>query len=275
MEKKISIAVLSVILLCSGIVLYTVDVNNRLTYQHNLLVEQHNKLVEEYTLVTEQLTKLMEDYTLAFEQLTKLTEDHNKLVEDYNKLVEDHNKLVEEYARLIQELKSKGTETIVNSGAKIHARIRIWQYKGTPQEVLILDEYHAGVVTDLGDNMTSYKLWGDSDHQYGSLNNSAYTPWISIGNDTGTLASTSTVLPNEWHREVATIDNEAQSYLNFSCTISGADIPGSETADCLGLVFTETDDANDLYAYDTFTEVSGIDSTFTINIDIQVTYAHS
>ena len=153
----------------------------------------------------------------------------------------------------------------------IHTQITV--YKGTE---LILNENHAGVVTDLGDNMTLYKLLGDSDHQYGSLNSSAYTPFISIGNDTGTLSASSTVLPNEWHRELATVDAETQSSLNFSCVISGADIPaGTQTADCIGVCLTNSDDANDLHAYDTYTQITGIDSTFTINVDIQYQDSHT
>lgn len=157
----------------------------------------------------------------------------------------------------------------------VHMTITIWQYKDTPYEKLILDEYHAGVVTDLGDNMTLYKLWGDIDMQYGSLNSSAYTPWISIGNDTGTLASTSTVLPNEWHREVATIEDETQSQLNMTCQITGAEISNTQVADCIGIVLTNVDDANDLWAYDIFTQVTGIDSTFTINIEFEIQQSHT
>lgn len=164
-----------------------------------------------------------------------------------------------------------GTVGFSFSQYSIHTQITI--YKGSE---LVLDENHAGVVTNLGDNMTHYKLWADSDMQFGSLNSSAYTPFISIGNYTGgNLNATSTVLPEEWHRELATIDGEQQSQLNFSCQITGGEITGTQVADCIGICLTETDDANDLWAYDVFDEVTGIDNTFTINIDIQVSVSHS
>lgn len=175
-------------------------------------------------------------------------------------------------------LKQKGYQILSPHTSIVHMRIEIYQHYGTPHQKLILSEYHSGALTDLGDNMTLYKLFGDSDMQYGSLNSSAYAPFISIGNDTGTLGTSSTVLPEEWYRELGTIDNEAQSSHNITCTISGAEIGGvggTQTADCIGICLTETDDADDLWGYDTFTQVTGIDSTFTINIDFQITQSHS
>ena len=68
------------------------------------------------------------------------------------------------------------------------------------------------------------------------------------------------------------VDTEIQSGLNVSCTFYPS---GSQTADCIGLNFGAGAGSNDLWAYDTFDQVTGIDDTFTINVDFKVTVAHT
>jgi len=152
--------------------------------------------------------------------------------------------------------------------SSVHMRIQVW--KGNE---LILDEHHAGVVTDIGDNMTLYWIFGDDDMQNGSnlyMNNATY---ISIGNQ-GSLSSASTELPGEWNRTAATIEDETSSQLNLTCTFYPAS--GPYTADCIGLQWTSANATdNNLWGYDTFTEVTGIDDTFTINVEFQVSVSHS
>lgn len=150
----------------------------------------------------------------------------------------------------------------------VHSRIRIW--KGNQ---LILDEYHAGAVTDLGDNMTLFWIFGDTDMQYGSIPYEANATYISIGNQ-GTLNTTSTVLPGEWNRTTATVEDETQSQLNLTCTFY-PDAAGPYTADCIGINAESGAGGNDLIMYDTFTEVTGIDETFTVNVEIQISVSHT
>ena len=151
--------------------------------------------------------------------------------------------------------------------SSIHCRIRVWD-----DDTLILDEYHSGAVTDLGDNMTMYKIFGDTDWQYGSLSQNANASWISIGNQ-GTLTTSSTQLPGEWNRTTLTVEDEIQSQGNMTCTFY-PDSGGPYTADCIGINIASSGDGN-LIMYDTFTEVTGIDETFTINIEFQVSTSHT
>lgn len=150
----------------------------------------------------------------------------------------------------------------------VHMRIQIW--KGNE---LILDEYHAGAVTDLGDNTTIVKLFGDTTNYNGSQY-SLNATFISIGNQ-GTLDTTSTVLPGEWNRTSGTLEDQVQSQLNITATFY-PDAGGPYTADCIGLNL-ESGIGNDgnLWGYDTFTEVTGIDNTFTINVEFQVSVSHT
>lgn len=152
---------------------------------------------------------------------------------------------------------------------EVHSRVRIWD-----GDNLVLDEWNAGVVTDLGDNQTLFKVFGNSSWQYVDIPYLDNATFISIGNDTGTLASTSTVLPNEWNRTAGTISkNTGQSILNVSTTFYPD--AGPNTADCIALNFNTTLGANNMWAYDTFTQVTGIDDTFTINVEFQVTVSHT
>jgi len=163
---------------------------------------------------------------------------------------------------------SNGIDTPASSDKKtdVHARIRIYE-----SGVLIMDEYHAGNVTDLGDNATLAKLFGDADYNLTTYDLNA--TFISIGNK-GALSTSSTVLPAEWNRTAGTVEDEDQSTMNITC-IFYPDDSGPYTADCIGLNFEGDAAANDLFACDEFTEVSGIDETFTINIEFSVTISHS
>jgi len=147
----------------------------------------------------------------------------------------------------------------------IHSRIRI--YKGS---TLILDEYNAGVVTNIGDNQTLAWVFGDADYNVTSYMRNA--TFISIGNQ-GALSTASTILPGEWNRTAGTIEDETQSQLNMTCTFI-PDALGPYTADCIGINWESSADGC-LWAYDTFTEVSGIDETFTVNVEFQVSIAHT
>jgi len=146
----------------------------------------------------------------------------------------------------------------------IHSRIRMWQHGN-----LVFDEYHSGAVTDLGDNQTLAWIFGDADYGVADyLDNATY---ISIGNQ-GSLSTSSTQLPGEWNRTAGTVEDENQSWLNITCTFYPDSGPYS--ADCIGLNWESSGD-NNLWAYDTFSEVTGIDDTFTINIEFKVSVSHS
>ena len=144
----------------------------------------------------------------------------------------------------------------------IHCRIRMWQ-----NEEKVFDQYHAGKVTELGENMTLAWIFGDSD--YNVTEYMCNVTYISIGNK-GSLSESSVVLPGEWNRTAGVIDNEHQSYLNISCTFYPDNV--GYTADCIGLNWNSTaSSTGNLWAYDEFTEVTGIDETFTINVDFKIT----
>lgn len=150
----------------------------------------------------------------------------------------------------------------------VHCRIRI--YDGNNQ--LVLDEYHAGVVTDLGDNMTLAKLFADADYNMTQYNMNV--TYISIGNQ-GSLSTASTILPGEWNRTALTVEDEGASQLNATCTFY-PDNSGPYTADCIGLnIESGIGTPLSLFAYDVFSEVTGIDETFTINVEFQISVSHT
>jgi len=179
-----------------------------------------------------------------------------QLVQEYNELVERYNHLVES---------SSGRKGLIGQITSIHMRIRIWK-----AGVLILDEYHAGAVTDIGDNQTLFWIFGPTQMQIGSY--MANCTYISIGNQ-GTLNTGSTQLPGEWNRTTATLEDFAQSQLNLTCTFK-PDAGGPYTADCLGINWASSGN-NNLWGYDTFTEVTGIDQTFTINVEVKVSVSYT
>lgn len=166
-------------------------------------------------------------------------------------------------SRLIDLYGSVGVDLEAMS---VHSRIQIW--KGNE---LVLDEYHSGVVTNLGDNTTLCKLFGDT--TYNETQYDLNATYISIGNQ-GSLSESSTVLPGEWNRTSGTLEDQAQSQLNMTCTFYPD--TGPYTADCIGLNFEDgIGKDNTLWAYDTFSEVTNIDDTFTINVEFQVSVSHS
>jgi hypothetical protein len=128
--------------------------------------------------------------------------------------------------------------------------------------------HHPGTVTKLGLNFTLGKISGYS--TYYNMTQYLYnTTFVSIGNQ-GTLNSDSTVLPGEWNRTTGLIHDAA--YNQFNVTAVFYPDTGPYTADCFGLNFGSgtIGMAYTLWGYDTFSEVTGIDDTFTINVEIQV-----
>jgi len=192
------------------------------------------------------------------------------LVQENVRLVNEYNELVEKYNEIVEYLYTKDSGFSVGTTHEIHCRIRMWK-----SDVLVFDEYHAGAVTDIGDNMTIFWESGDTDFQVGSMLYAWNISHIGIGNQ-GTLSTTSTastVLPGEWNRTaITTWDNKIQSTINYT-TVIYPDAGGPYTADCIGLYPNAT--GNFLWAYDTFTEVTGIDETFTISVEFQVSVSHS
>jgi hypothetical protein len=125
-----------------------------------------------------------------------------------------------------------------------------------------------GSMTKMGINCTFGKLTGIA----ASYNMTQYAyniTSISIG-DQGTLNTDSTVLPGEWNRTAVTAHDPGYNTINYTATFKPG--TGPYTADCiglnigpvtLGLTYT-------LICYDTFTEVTGIDNTFTITVEYRL-----
>jgi hypothetical protein len=125
-----------------------------------------------------------------------------------------------------------------------------------------------GSMTKIGINCTFGKLTGIA----ASYNMTQY-PYnitsISIGNQ-GSLNSDSTVLPGEWNRTTVTPHDVAYNTCNFTAVFKPD--TGPYTADCIGLNIGPVTIglAYTLICYDTFTEVTGIDNTFTITVEYRL-----
>jgi len=148
----------------------------------------------------------------------------------------------------------------------IHASVKFYK-----DGELVFESYHPGNVTDIGDNQTLAWVFGDDDYNVTSyLKNSTY---ISIGN-MGILNESSTVLPGEWNRTSGTIKNETGSQLNITCTFEPD--AGPYTADCIGINWEPGIGVDgNLWASDIFNEVTGIDDTFTIDVEFQISVSDS
>jgi hypothetical protein len=131
----------------------------------------------------------------------------------------------------------------------------------------IIEEYHAGAVTQLGLNFTFAKLTGSST-LYNMTQYNLNISQISIGNQ-GTLNTASTILPGEWNRTAATLHDGTYNSCNFTAVFHPD--TGPYTADCIGLNFQSgIGQTNSLWGYDTFSESTGIDNTYTITVEIKV-----
>lgn len=147
----------------------------------------------------------------------------------------------------------------------IHATITMYK-----DGVKVFEQYHAGAITNLGANLTMTKLTGNVSNAYNGTTYNLNLTYISIGNK-GTLDASSTVLPGEWNRTSATMHDCV--FNGFNLTAVFHPNTGPYTADCLGVNYEDGIASNALWGYDTFTEVTGIDSTFTITIESKVTVA--
>lgn len=131
-------------------------------------------------------------------------------------------------------------------------------------------QYHAGSVTKLGLNMTMGKLTGNATN-YNMTEYALNCTYISIGN-AGTLNTDSITLPGEWNRTTGSMHD--CTYNSFNLTAVFKPGTGPYTADCIGLNWYASNATSgtrgDLWGYDTFGEVTGIDSTFTITVEIKV-----
>jgi len=141
----------------------------------------------------------------------------------------------------------------------VHTVITI--YKG---DQVILHEYHAGAVTKWGLNSTFAKLLGNTT-VYNMTTYNLNLTYVGIGNK-GTLDADSQILPGEWNRTAGA--QHASLYNGFNLTATFHPDAGPYTADCLGVYFDAA--GASLFAYDTFAEVTGIDASFTIVLEIQV-----
>jgi len=165
------------------------------------------------------------------------------------------------YYSAVSTLRREGSAMISFSVGSVHARITIRQ-----GDKVILDEYHGGAVTNLGLNFTFAKLTTNSTF-YNSTQYNLNCTYVSIG-DQGTLDTGSVVLPGEWNRTLASMHDCA--YNSFNLTAVFYPGTGPYAADCIGVNFESGIGNKALFAYDTFTEVTGIDNTFTITVEFKI-----
>jgi len=158
-----------------------------------------------------------------------------------------------------------GSVNVSFTTTSIHSTITM-----TKNGVKVFEQYHAGAITNLGANLTMTKLTGNVSNAYNGTTYNLNLTYISIGNK-GTLDASSTVLPGEWNRTAATMHDCVFNGFNLTAVFKGT--TGTQTADCLGINYENGIANNALWGYDTFTEVTGIDSTFTITIESKVTVA--
>lgn len=130
---------------------------------------------------------------------------------------------------------------------------------------LVHVEYGHEPLTNLGLNLTFAKLTGSL-----SYNQSTYllnTTFVSLGD--GSVSATITKLPNEFIRVSGVI--HAQVYNGFNITGTFTGFSGTNSSNCMGINYESASlGFNDLFAYVAFSEVTGIDSSFTITCEIQV-----
>lgn len=172
--------------------------------------------------------------------------------------VDDKNLTINGSAKLKPSIESRDNRLPY----EVHTRIII-EKEGENGREEVLNEYHAGVVTNYGLNLTFNKLFGNSTG-YNATEYNYNLTHVGIGNQ-GTLTAASTVLPGEWNRTVADSQHDL-SYNQGNWTLVIYPGSGPYTADCLGVYCHATN--NCLFLYDTFNEVTGIDDTFTITLEI-------
>lgn len=153
---------------------------------------------------------------------------------------------------------------------EVHATVEFYK-----DGKLVFAYSHPGEETKLGYNITLAKLSGDSGFNLTTYN--LNTTFVSIGNQ-GTLTNSSTVLPGEWNRTAGTVEDLVVTGETYSFNVTATIYPdtgGPYTADCIGVNYEDGIGNNALYGYDTFNEVTGIDETFTINIEFQISVTYS
>jgi hypothetical protein len=130
--------------------------------------------------------------------------------------------------------------------------------------------YSSGLdpLTNLGFNLTFAKLSGSNSYNLTTYNLNATI--VSLGNYTGTnLNSSSTILQGEFIRNSTTI--HAQVYNGYNLTALFNGFSGSNSSNCMGINYNGVALGNqDLFAYTTFNLITGIDSTFSITCELQI-----
>lgn len=160
-------------------------------------------------------------------------------------------------------------ELTINGGANLELKDTPLPYEVHTRIIIdkdgetILDEYHAGVVVNQGLNLTFAKLSGNAT-AYNMTQYNYNLTYVGIGNQ-GSLDATAVILPGEWNRTVADSQHD-QAYNQMNWTLVIYPDSGPYTADCLGVYWDSNN--NSLFLYDTFSEVTGIDETFTITLEI-------
>jgi len=146
---------------------------------------------------------------------------------------------------------------------QVHMIIKFWK-----DGKIVFQQYHAGFKTSLGMNVTFAKETGNAT-LYNMTQYNFNTTFVSIGNGTApTIAST--ILPNEWAKVVGV--QHAGTYGGYNITAVITPPVGPNWADCIGLNFEAVGlGFHDLIYYDTFSTVKGIDNSFTITVEFQVT----
>lgn len=193
---------------------------------------------------------------------------NDQLIMENQLLIDEYNKLAAEYNKLVGQNSIGGISSL---GYNITATVWIYHH-----DKLIY--YYSGPdpFTTIAENLTIQKWTGNVTY-FGSMTAYLYNcSWVSIGN--GTCSASTTYLPWEWDRVAASQTALTSTSFNMTATFTPpVTPPASVPADVMGINYQSlTANTSDLFAYFPWTsQVTGIDNTFTITINIEVSLATS
>jgi hypothetical protein len=194
---------------------------------------------------------------VVFTQNESLTTQNGIIVDKYNNLTVEFNKLL---GQLQQNSGIQGTN---NVKLNITGTITVSQ-NGKVIRTIQGDD----PLTTYGETLVLDKLTGNATY-YNATQYVFNCTWITIGD--GSVSAASTVLPWEWDRVVASFPSSAMTATSFNMTVTFTPPQSGLKANCMGInCQSATANTTDLVSYITFTEITGIDATFTFTLNMEI-----